>query len=85
MIRYSELRHIDDLDKLLTHDIDYCIILYKDRRDRGHLTALSKYNGIYDHFDVYGNKPDKSLEWVNMKMRRRLKQVTPTFDRSTAE
>ena len=77
IIRYSELRHIDDLDELLTNDMDYCIILYEDRPDRGHWTALAKYNGIYEHFDSYGNKPDKSLEWVNMKMRRRLNMATP--------
>ena len=62
IIRYSELRHIDDLDELLTKDIDYCIILYEDIPDRGHWTALSKYNGIYEYFDSYGKKPDKSLE-----------------------
>ncbi len=38
---------------------------------------MSKYNGIYEHFDSYGNRPDKSLEWVNMKMRRRLNMATP--------
>ena len=27
IIRYSELRHIRDLDELLTKDLDYCIIL----------------------------------------------------------
>ena len=42
IIRYSELRHIDDLDDLLTKDMDYCIILYEDRPDKGHCTALSK-------------------------------------------
>ena len=77
IIRYSKLRHIDDLEDLLTKDIDYCIILYEDRPGRGHCTALSTYNGIYEHFDSYGNRPDKSLEWVNMKMRRRLNQATP--------
>ncbi|MFM7987004.1 MAG: hypothetical protein ACKPKO_47590, partial [Candidatus Fonsibacter sp.] len=77
IIRYSELRHINDLDELLTNYLDYCTILYEDRPDRGHWTALSRYHGIYEHFDSYGHKPDKSLEWVNMKMRRRLKQVTP--------
>ena len=77
IIRYSELRHIDDLDDPLTHDMDYCIILYEDRPDRGHWTALSKYNGIYEHFDSYGNRPDNSLEWVNMKMRRKLNMATP--------
>ena len=60
IIRYSELRHIDDLDDLLTKDMDYCIILYEDRPAIGHWPALSKYNGIYEHFDSYGNRPDKS-------------------------
>ena len=32
---------------------------------------------MYEHFDSYDNRPDKSLEWVNMKMRRRLNQATP--------
>ena len=29
IIRYSELSHISDLDKLLTKDLEYCIILYE--------------------------------------------------------
>ena len=77
IIRYSELSRISDWDELLTNDMGYCIILYEDRPDRGHWTALSRYNRIYEHFDSYGNKPDKSLEWVNMKMSRMLKQATP--------
>ncbi len=77
IIRYSELRRIGDLDELLTKDLDYCIVLYEDRPNRGHWTALSKYDGIYEHFDSYGNKPDKSLEWVNLKMRRMLNEATP--------
>ncbi|MFM7983237.1 MAG: hypothetical protein ACKPKO_28345, partial [Candidatus Fonsibacter sp.] len=77
IIRYSEPRHVSDLDELLTNDIDYCIILYEDRPDRGHWTALSKYSGMYEHFDSYGNKPDKTLEWVNMKKRRRFNEATP--------
>ena len=44
LIRYSELRHIDDLGDLLTNDMDYCILLYEDRPDRGHWAALSTYN-----------------------------------------
>ncbi|MFM7987031.1 MAG: hypothetical protein ACKPKO_47735, partial [Candidatus Fonsibacter sp.] len=70
IIRYSELRHIIDLDELLTKDLDYCTVLYEYRPDRGDWTALSRYNGIYEHFYSYGNKPDKSLEWVNMNMRK---------------
>ena len=55
----------------------YFIILYEDKPNRGHWAALSKYNGIYEHFDSYGNRPAKSLEWVNMKTRRRLNESTP--------
>ena len=40
IIRYSELRQIDDLDDLLTNDMDYCSILYEDRPDKGHWAAL---------------------------------------------
>ncbi|MFM7985475.1 MAG: hypothetical protein ACKPKO_39790, partial [Candidatus Fonsibacter sp.] len=51
IILYSELRHITDLNELLTRDLDYCIILYEDRPDGGRWAALSRYNGIYEHFD----------------------------------
>ena len=37
IIRYSELRHIDDLDDLLTTDMDYCIILYESQTKQGAL------------------------------------------------
>ncbi|MFM7983400.1 MAG: hypothetical protein ACKPKO_29160, partial [Candidatus Fonsibacter sp.] len=36
IMRYSELRHRDDLDELLTKNLDYCIVLYEDRPNRGH-------------------------------------------------
>ncbi|MFM7978045.1 MAG: hypothetical protein ACKPKO_01905 [Candidatus Fonsibacter sp.] len=51
IIRYSELRHIDDLEELLTNNLNYCIVIYEDRPNRGHWTALLRYNGIYEHFD----------------------------------
>ena len=40
-IRCLERSHISDLDELLTKDLDYCIIRYEDRPDKGHWTALS--------------------------------------------
>ena len=46
IIKYSELNRISDLDELLTKEIDYCIIGHEDRPDRGHWTALSRYNAI---------------------------------------
>ena len=38
---------------------------------------MSKNNGMYEHFDSYGNRPEKSTEWVNMQMRLRLNESTP--------
>jgi hypothetical protein len=32
---------------------------------------------MFEHFDSYGIKPDKELQWINMKKRRMLKQATP--------
>ena len=34
--------------------------------------ALSRHGGTYEHFDSYGLKPDKELQWINMKKRKAL-------------
>ena len=39
--------------------------------------GLSKYDGKFEHFDSYGLKPDKELEWVNVKMRMKLLEKEP--------
>ncbi len=62
IIKYSELGNLHDADQLLPREEDYCIILYEDRPNRGHWTAISKYNGLYEHFDSYGVKPDDQLK-----------------------
>ena len=77
VIKYSELSHYDDLNQLLPKDTDYCIILYEDHVDHGHWVGLSKYDGKFEHFDSYGLKPDKELEWVNVKMRIKLLEKEP--------
>ena len=65
--RYSELLHLYDIDQLLQSEKDYCIILYEDSPNRGHWSALLKYNGLYEHFDSYGVKPDNQLKWISAK------------------
>ena len=57
----SELRHITNLDELLTKDLDYCIVLYDSKPDRGHWAALSKYNGVNEHFDPMALSPTRRL------------------------
>ena len=77
IIQYSELAHFNNLGELLPGEKDYCVVLYEDSPDRGHWTALCKYDGIIEHFDPYGVKPDKELKWLTMRQRRLLDQATP--------
>ena len=77
IIKYSELGYLYDIDQLLTSDKDYCIILYEDAPNRAHWTALLKYNGLYEHFDSYGSKPDLQLKWISTKRHRMLHQEEP--------
>ena len=77
IIKYAELGELHDIDQLLPNEKDYCIILYEDRPNRGHWTALLKYNGLYEHFDSYGVKPDSELKWIGAKRNRQLNQDEP--------
>ena len=58
ILKYSELAEVRDLNELLTRPQDYCIILYEEVLDTGHWTGLLKYNGVFEHFDSYGVRPD---------------------------
>ena len=77
IIKYSELGHLYDIDQLLTNDRGYCIILYEDAPNRGHWTALLKCNGLYEHFDSHGVKPDTELKWIGAKRNVMLNQGKP--------
>ena len=74
IIKYYELGHLYDINQLLANYKDYCIILNEDAPNRGHWTALLKYNGLYEHFDSYGVKPDTELKWIGAKRNRMLNQ-----------
>ena len=77
IIKYAELGNLYDIDQLLSDEKDYCIILHEDRPNRGHWTALLKYNNLYEHFDSYGVKPDSKLKWIGAKRNRQLNQDEP--------
>ena len=77
IIKYAELGNLYDIDQLLPAEKDYCIIPYEDRPNRGHWTALLKYNNLYEHFDSYGVKPDGELKRIGAKRNRQLHQDEP--------
>jgi len=53
------------------------MILYEDSPNRGPWVALLKYNGMFENFASCGIRPDKELQWINMKKRLMLKQAIP--------
>ena len=77
IMKYYAPGNFYDIDQLLPDEKDYCIILYEDRPNGGHWTALSKHNGLYAHFDSYGVKPDSELKWIGKKRNRQLNQDEP--------
>ena len=77
IVKYSDLANINSLDELLPRLVDYCIVLYEESLNRGHWVGLLKYNEMFEHFDSYGIKPDKELQWINTKKRLMLKQSIP--------
>ena len=85
IIKYSELGNPYDIDQLLPGDKDYCIILYEDKPARGHWTALSKYNGLYERCDSYGIKPDGELKWIGEKKHRQTAKPKRTLPHSVAK
>ena len=52
-------------------------MLNEYRLDKGHCTALPNCSGIYEHLDSDGAKPDETLEWADVKMRRNVTEATP--------
>jgi hypothetical protein len=64
IINYSELGNLCDIDQLLPSKNDYCFILYEDRPNRGHWTALPKHNGLYEHFDTYLRRQLGDRPWL---------------------
>ena len=49
IIRYSEFRHISDLDELLTKDLTSALSFTKTDRTEAIGSLLSRYDGIYEH------------------------------------
>ena len=77
IIKYSYLSHFNDLDELLPKPIDFVVILFEESPSVGHWVSVSKYNGIFEFFDPYGNQPDATMSWINISQKRRLNELVP--------
>lgn len=78
ILTYPELSKYKNINELLPENKDYAIILYLDAPNKGHWTAVLKYNNKIEMFDPYGIKEiDEELKWVPCTERIKLKVAVP--------
>ena len=77
IIRYGDLDQYQTLEQLLPKPIDYVVLLYESRRDRGHWVCVLRYTDVFEYVDSYGVYPDKQLLWTPVKLRHLLDQEEP--------
>ena len=77
ILTYPQLADLQDLDSLLPAPTDSCVLLYEEMPNSGHWTGLLKYQGMYEHFDSYGVRPDSELHWIDPNMREKLNEKQP--------
>ena len=82
ILKYSELAKYRNINELLPENTDYAIILYLDEENKGHWTAVLKYDNKIEMFDPYGVKHlDQQLQWVPCAQRIKLKVAIPYMTR----
>jgi hypothetical protein len=82
ILKYSELAKYRNINELLPENKDYAIILYLDEVNKGHWTAVLKYDNKIEMFDPYGTKQlDQQLNWVPCAQRIKLKVAIPYMTR----
>lgn len=79
IMRYSDLRKVNDLNDILTEPIDYVILLYETEPNLGHWITLLKYDQTYEYFDSYGNKINDPLKWNTKEKNIQLNQDENTL------
>lgn len=52
--------------------LDYVIILFLDKPNQGHWTALNRMGPVIEFFDSYGNPPEKVYDFCPMEIRKQL-------------
>jgi len=77
ILEYKDLLNYNDINKILTKDKDYLILLYELKASSGHWTAILKYDNMFEHFDPYGIKPDGELKWISAAARSKLHEEYP--------
>lgn len=84
VIKYSDLKKYSTIEDLLPNDKSYCVILYENQHNKGHWTAIMRYNDkkngdLIEFFDSLADdgSPDSELNWNNKNNNKLLGQGNP--------
>ena len=75
IIKYSELKNYNNIDKLLPKIGSYKIILIESQENSGHWVLMLKYKNkdkktIIEFYNSYGMKPEADLSYIGSMMNR---------------
>lgn len=74
---YDDLLEYDSIMQLLPKKKDFAVILFRTAEDYGHWITLIRNGNNILHYDPYGNRPDRIMEWNSAYMNRSLGQDFP--------
>ena len=82
IIKYSELKNYDCLNKLLPNtDFDYIVILVEEKLNSGHWTCITRIKNTFTLFDSYGTGIDKELGVIGAGIKKLLGEDQPLIQR----
>lgn len=77
IIKYSDLKHITNIDELLQPPNYECILLYETSDNNGHWTCIYRYGNKINFFDSFGLKPDDEFHKITIDYRKESGVVYP--------
>lgn len=80
IITYPELSKYETIEQLLPKNKDYVIILYLQRENDGHWTAVYNDDNVINFFCSYGSSPSTPLNWTSPEQKIILNQQIPYLD-----
>ena len=68
ILKYSQFRDFNNIEDILPHDKDYCIILYENQPNSGHWTAIMRFDDRIEYFDFIFSRGSKTLLNLQLKV-----------------
>jgi hypothetical protein len=74
IVRFSELKNYSSLEELLRKNSGIVIFWETEDYNKGHWTALMRYDNYYEYFDSYGLLESQDFALVPKHMKKELKE-----------